>query len=380
MKHPQGTVDQKLMFMLAALMGIGLVLVFSSTSVTNLTVHKDKFFAVKSQMTWICVGLVGMMFTLNTDYHKLRAFSIPGLLLAIFFLILVLVPGVGREVHGATRWIVITERLRFQPSEITKLAVILYLADALSRNYKKRESFLDYLLPNVLLLGTIALMVVKQKALSSAILIVSTGFLMIVIAYSNLGHIVTMCLLGLSGVAAAIVLEPYRMRRWIAFLNPWGDAEGSGYQIIQSLMALGTGGVTGVGIGQGLQKIKYLPFVETDFIFAVLGEEMGLIGILVVIALFLGVLYRGISIALRAPDLFGMFLAFGITTAIVVQALLNMMVVTGLMPTTGIPLPFISYGGNSMVYMLASVGILLNISRAADRDTMSKMSRRWAQA
>jgi cell division protein FtsW len=270
--------------------------------------------------------------------------------------------------------------IRIQPAEIAKLAVILYLADVLSRNYKKRESFRDYLLPNILLLGMIALLVVKQKALSCAVLIVSIGFLMILVAHANLGHIFALTMVGLSGVVAAIMIEPYRMRRILAYLDPFADANGAGYQIIQSLMALGSGGLSGVGIGQGLQKIRYLPFVNTDFIFAVLGEEMGLIGILVVIALFLGVLYRGISIALRAPDLFGMFLAFGITSAIVLQALLNMAVVTGLMPTTGIPLPFISFGGNAMVYTLASVGILLNISRAADRDTMSKLSRRWSQA
>ena len=380
MKNQPGTVDQKLMFMLAALMGIGLVLVFSASSVTSLDKYQDKFYVVKLQFMWMCIGMVGMLFTLNVDYHKLRGFSIPCLLITILFLILVLVPGIGVEVNHATRWIKLFGPIRIQPAEIAKLSVILYLADVLSRNYKKRDSFMDYLLPNIILLGVISLMVLKQKALSCAVLIISIGFLMILVSYSNLGHIVALCALGMSGVVAAIVLEPYRMRRWVAFLNPWNDAEGSGYQIIQSLMALGSGGITGVGIGQGVQKIKYLPFVNTDFIFAVLGEEMGLVGILVVIALFLGVLYRGISIALRAPDLFGMFLAFGITTAIVLQALLNMAVVTGLMPTTGIPLPFISFGGNSMVYTLASVGILLNISRAADRDTMSKMSRRWSQA
>lgn len=379
MKNQPGTIDQKLLFMLAALMGLGLVIVFSASSVTSLERYSDKFYVVKLQFMWMCIGLVGMLFTLNIDYHRLRSLSIPGLLLTIGFLILVLVPGIGRQIHGATRWIVLYGPIRIQPSEIAKLAVILYLADVLSRNYKKRESFMDYLLPNIILLGVISLLVLKQKALSSAVLIISIGFLMILVAYSNLGHIVTLCFLGVSGVVAAIVLEPYRMRRWLAFLDPWNDAEGSGYQIIQSLMALGTGGLTGVGIGQGVQKIRYLPFVNTDFILAVVGEELGLLGILVVIALFVGVLYRGISIALRAPDLFGMFLAFGITTAIVLQALLNMAVVTGLLPTTGIPLPFISFGGNSMVYTLASVGILLNISRAADRDTMSRLSRRWSQ-
>ena len=380
MKNTQGTVDQKLMFMLAALMGIGLVLVFSASSVTSLDKYADKFYVVKLQFMWMCIGLAGMFFFLALDYHKLRSLSIPGLLMTFFFLILVLVPGIGRQVHGATRWIVLWGPIRIQPAEIAKLAVILYLADALSRNYKKRESFVEHLLPNIILLGVISLMVIKQRALSCAVLIVAIGFLMLLVAHANMGHIISLCVVGMSGVVAAIVFEPYRMRRVLAFLNPWDDAEGAGYQIIQSLIALGSGGLSGVGIGQGVQKVKYLPFVNTDFIFAVLGEELGLIGILVVIALFLGVLYRGVSIALRAPDLFGMLLAFGITLELVMQAMLNMAVVTGLMPTTGIPLPFISYGGNSIVYTLAAAGILLNISRAADREGMTKVSRRWVQA
>lgn len=378
-KNPAASVDQKLLFMLAALMGIGLVLVFSASSVTSLERYNDKFYVVKLQFMWMCIGMLGTLFFLAVDYHKLRSLSVPALVITIFFCVLVLIPGIGKQVHGATRWILLGP-IRIQPAELAKLAVILYLADTLSRNYKKRESFRDYLLPNILLIGFIAVLVLKQKALSCTVLIAVIGFLMVMVAHANLSQVLAMCVVGLSGVVAAILVEPYRMRRLISFFDPFADADGAGYQIIQSLMALGNGGFTGVGIGQGLQKIRYLPFVNTDFIFAVLGEEMGLLGILVVIALFLGVLYRGITIALTAPDLFGMFLAFGITTALALQALLNMAVVTGMMPTTGIPLPFISFGGNSMVYALASVGILLNISRAADRDAMTKLSRRWSEA
>jgi cell division protein FtsW len=379
MKIVPAYVDQKLLFMLVALIGIGLVLVFSASSATSLDKYHDKFYVVKIQCAWICLGLSLMMVFLSVDYHKLRALSTPGIIFTLALLILVLLPGVGRTVHGATRWVMLGP-IRVQPAEITKLAVILYLADILSKNYKRRDSFVGYVLPNLALITFIALLVVKQRALSSASLVMAIGFLMLLVGYANLGQILSLCGLGMVAVAGLIYTEPYRLRRLTAFFDPWADANGSGYQIIQSLMALGSGGVSGVGIGQGVQKIRYLPFVNTDFIFAVLGEELGLVGGLLVMVLFLGILYRGIRIALRAPDLFGMFLAFGITLAIVLQAFLNMAVVTGMMPVTGVTLPFISYGGSSMVYTLVAFGILLNISRAAEKDTYSKMSRRWSAA
>jgi len=380
MKIVPASVDHKLLFMLMALMGIGLVLVFSASSSTSLEHYQDKFYLVKRQLRGIGLGLFVMVVLLGVDYHRLRSLSVPGLLVTFGLLVLVLVPGVGRTVNGATRWIVLWGLIQIQPAEIAKLAIILYLADTLSKNYKKRDSFKDHLLPNLILIAGTAFLIVKQKSLSSATLVASTGFLMMIVAHSNFGHIVSTCLIGVTSVAALIYAEPYRVRRLIAFADPWSDPGGAGYQIIQSLMALGSGGLFGVGIGQGLQKLKHLPFVSTDFIFAVVGEEMGLAGSLVVVGLFLGVLWRGIQISLRAPDLFGMFLAFGITIEICLQALLNMAVVMGLVPTTGIPLPFISYGGSSMLFSLASVGILLNVSRAAETDSLSRMSRRWSHS
>ncbi len=379
MKIVPAYVDQKLLFMLVALIGLGLIMVFSASSVTSLDRYHDKFYVVKIQCAWIFLGLSVMTAFLSVDYHKLRGLAVPGMLLTLFLLFLVLLPGVGRTVHGATRWISLGP-IRIQPAEITKLAVILYLADVLSKNYKRRDSFVGYVLPNLTLITFVALLVVKQKALSSATLVMGIGLLMLLVGYANLWQILSLCGIGVAAVAVLIYTEPYRLRRLTAYFDPWADANGSGYQIIQSLMALGSGGVSGVGIGQGVQKVRYLPFVNTDFIFAVLGEELGLVGGLVVMILFLGILYRGIRIALRAPDLFGMFLAFGITLAIVLQAFLNMAVVTGMMPVTGVTLPFISYGGSSMVYTLAAFGILLNISRAAEKDSYSKMSRRWSAA
>ncbi|MBI4862009.1 MAG: putative lipid II flippase FtsW [Candidatus Riflebacteria bacterium] len=379
MKIVPASVDQKLLFMLMALLGIGLVLVFSSSSVTSLEQFQDKFYLVKRQGRFMLLGVVLMVTLMSMDYHRLRALAVPGLLMSVGMLLLVFIPGVGKTVNGATRWVLLGP-LSFQPAEIAKLAVILYLADRLAKNYKKRDSFRDYLLPNLLLLTSFTLLIVKQKSLSLATLVMGIGFSMILVAHANLGHILSICLIGLISVSGLIYAEPYRVRRLVAFADPWSDPGGAGYQIIQSLMAMGSGGVAGVGIGQGLQKLKHLPFVSTDFIFAVVGEEMGMIGGIVVIILFIGVLYRGVRITLRAPDLFGMFLAFGITVAIGLQALLNLMVVMGLMPTTGIPLPFISAGGSSLVCMMASAGVLLSISRAAETDSLSRLSRRWSQA
>lgn len=373
-------IDQKLLFFLVALMGVGLVLVFSASSVTSLERFNDKFYVVKIQAMWMLIGVFAAYIFTLVDYRQLQRLAVPLLGITVVLLVLVYVPGLGRRVHGATRWLVIWGRLGVQPAEIAKLATILFLSDNLARNYRKRHSFREHLLPNLLVLGCVAALILRQPNLSMCTLILAVGFLTILVAHQNLVHLAGLCMAGAATFLILLYAEPYRLRRLMVFVDPFADPSGAGYQITQSLMALGSGGFSGVGIGQGLQKMKYLPFVNTDFIFAVLGEEMGMMGALAVIALFLGFLWRGFRIALHAPDLFGLLLAYGITVSILLQALINMAVVIALVPTTGVPLPFISYGGSNMLFTLASVGVLLNISGASERDTMTKLSRRWAPA
>lgn len=375
MRLVPATIDHKLLFFLLALMGIGLVTVFSATSVTALEHTNDKFHSVKQQLRGMVIGCVGLMAFLALDYRRLKNWAWPMYLLTLGLLSLLFIPGVGVTVNGATRWLNLGF-IRIQPSEISKLTMIIFMASSLAQNYRQRDSFRRYLLPNIIALVVMCLFIVMQRSLSVPALIFIVGFLMMLVAYPNLGHILSMASVGLAGVVTLIILEPYRMRRLVGFFDPWADPTGTGYHIIQSLLGLGTGGLTGVGIGQSIQKLDYLPFKHTDFIFSVLGEEMGLIGALVVIFLYVGLFWRGIRIALYAPDHFGMFLAFGITSTIAVQAFINIAVTLGLMPTTGMPLPFISYGRSGLVVTLASMGILLNISAAAERENLSRMSRR----
>jgi cell division protein FtsW len=379
MKIVPSAVDQKLLLLLMILVGVGLVLVFSASSAACLENYQDKFWLVKKQLRGVLIGVIAMVTFVSMDYRRFRSLALPGLLVTFGLLLLVLVPGVGRTVNGATRWIVLWGTIQIQPAEVAKLAVILFLADTLATNYKKRASFKDHLLPNLVLICAVAALVVKQRSLSSATLIGSTGLLMLIVAHANLGHIISTCMIGVTTVGLLIYAEPYRIRRLVSFADPWADPNGAGYQLIQSLMAMGSGGLFGVGIGQGLQKLKHLPFVSTDFIFAVVGEETGLLGSLVISGLFVGLMFRGVRIALRAPDLFGMYLAFGISAALSLQALLNMMVVMGILPTTGIPLPFISYGSSGMVYNLAAAGMLLSVSRATENESMARVGRRWAE-
>lgn len=378
MKLVPATIDQRLLIILIALLGIGVVSVFSASSLTALERTNDKFFIVKQQIRGVGFGLIAMLIFIAIDYRRLEAWVRPLFLGTMALLMLLLVPGFGVTVHGATRWVSFFGLFRFQPSEIAKLTVILFLASSLSRHYRRRESFWEYLLPNILALSIICLLVVLEKSLSATALVFITGILMISVAHANLLHLVFMGLVGLSTIVGLIFVEPYRLRRLTAFLDPWADPQGAGYHIIQSLMALGMGGVTGVGIGQSIQKLDYLPFQHTDFIFAVIGEEMGLLGSLLVISLFVAFFWRGIRISLRAPDLFGMFLAFGITSLIAVQAALHIAVVIGVVPTTGVPMPFISYGRSSLIMNLIAMGILLNISAAAERESLSRNTRRWS--
>lgn len=346
------------------LLGIGVVMVYSASAVKALATYGDSQYFLKRQLLWALLGLFAMTVTMNIDYWHLRKLAKIGLIGSLALLALVIVPGVGHEVNGAVRWLVIG-RFQLQPSELMKMALVLYLADALANSKDRVKNFLKGLLPYLALIGIIFALVMKEPDLGTALVTAGTAVVVLFIGGARLGHLV-----GLAGASLPVLLylifsEDYRRRRILSFINPWADRLNTGYHIIQSLYAIGSGGIFGLGLGKSRQKFFYLPEQHTDFIFAILGEELGFIGCAVVLGLFFLFIWRGYRIAINAPDTFSSLLAAGLTTLIAIQALMNIAVVTASIPITGVPLPFISYGGSSLTFSLVGIGVLLNISRYA---------------
>jgi cell division protein FtsW len=356
--------DRTLFTVAVALLGFGLVMVWSASSALAQERHGSAYFFLIKQAAWAVIGLMALVAALRLDYRKLRAPAVvyPVVIVATLLLIVVLFL---KPVNDTHRWIRLGA-LSFQPAELAKLAVILYLAYHIERRGERVNDFLSSLFPALLLLGWFAFLVYIQPDLGTAATIVLTAGVMLFLAGVRLRYFAALALPGSVFLYQAIMTVAYRRDRIEVFLNPWADARGAGYQIIQSLIAVGTGGLTGVGLMEGRQKLFYLPYPYSDFIFAVIGEELGLLGALLVVLGFVLLLWRGLRAAWKAPDTFGMFLAAGVTLAIVIQAFINISVVLGLLPTKGIPLPFISAGGSSLVFTLFGVGLVLNVSQHAD--------------
>lgn len=345
------------------LLSTGIIMVFSSSAVTSAYNMGDAFYFLKRQLIWVSLGLAGMVLLMGVPYKTWRQVAAPVLGVAVLLLILVLIVGVSAK--GSSRWLGVGS-LSFQPSELIKLAMVIFLAASLSSNPRQiGASFIQGLGPYLLLVGMVCGLILAQPDLGTAVAIAGTTYFMLMAGGANWRHLLLLFLGGLALVGVAIMVAPYRMARFTAFLNPWADPQGNGYQTIQSLLALGSGGPFGLGLGHGKQKLYYVPEKHTDFIFAILGEELGFLGATLVVIAFFILLWRGFRTALNAPDAFGSLLAAGITTMIIFQALINMGVVTGLLPVTGITLPLVSYGGSSLIFTLAGIGILLNISRYA---------------
>lgn len=344
-----------------ALIGIGLVMVFSSSAVTANVRYDDAYYFFKKQLMWSAIGLIAMIVIMKFNYYRIKGLAIPIMIITLVCLILVVTP-LGIETKGSSRWLGVGT-LSFTPSELAKLAMVMFLAKTLEVNLDKMKSFKQGILPYLALLALVCGLIMAQPDLGTAFAISGTVFFMLLAAGAKWSHLGMIGLSGAGIIAAAIAVAPYRMERFIAFLNPWKYASDEGFQTIQSLYALGSGGLFGMGLGRSRQKFFYLPEQHTDFIFAILGEELGFIGVFLVISLFLLLAWRGFKIAINAPDTFGSLLAAGITIMIVFQAAINIGVVSGALPVTGITLPFISYGGSSLLFTMAAVGLLLNISR-----------------
>ncbi len=356
-----GPIDFVLFSVIMLLVAIGVVMVYSASSYSSFYDSKinDSMFYLKKQGLWAVIGALCMIFTMKIDYHVYRKYTMPLMGITVVLLCVVFA---FPAVNGAKRWIPLGFA-SIQPSEIAKYVVVLYMAKSLSAKGENVKSFIYGIVPYMLVSGFFAAMVLAEHNLSIAAIIMFVTLIVLFVAGAKFGHIFGICgLVGAAG-AAGIAFEPYRMARFTSFLNPWKDPRGDGYQLIQSLLALGAGGLWGAGLGQSRQKCYYIPEPHTDFIFSIIGEELGLIGCTIIIILFVIFIWRGIVTASKAKDTFGTLLATGITSIIAIQAIINIAVVTGSMPVTGVPLPFISYGGSSLVINLCAMGVLLNISR-----------------
>jgi len=358
------TPDYLMVIITIVLLSIGVVIVYSSSAVMSLANSGDSFYYAKRQMLWGIIGLIGMFSIMKFDYWKWQNYSSKILLGCYVLLIIVLIPGVGSVRNGARSWIDLGF-MSLQPAEFTKLGVIIFLAYWLAKNQEKildfKKGFLPPLAICILTFGIIML----QPDLGTGSVLFMTGMIIIFTAGAKLKHILGIASLAIPAFVLLVFIAPYRVKRLTSFLDPWADPLNTGYHIIQSLYAIGPGGLMGLGLGRSRQKFFYLPEPQTDFIFSILAEELGFIGGSLVICLFILLVWRGLRVAITAPDLFGTFLATGISAMIAVQVIINIGVVTGSFPVTGITLPFISYGGSSLVLMLCSVGILLNISKYA---------------
>jgi cell division protein FtsW len=361
----RGKPDFWLILIAFILMGFGLVMVFSASYYKGLTDYGDSYYFFKRQLIWAVAGLFLFFVTANIPYTFYRRFVGTILLISILLLIAVLIPGVGVEVKGARRWIELGP-MSFQPSELVKLSALIYTASIMTKKQPVMDSFKRAVLPPLIVLGLLCSLIVIEPHYSTTIIILSSCMVVIFCAGLRFRHFLFLASTGIPVLMWVMIMEPYRIKRLATLFNPWKNPTADGYQIIQSLYAIGPGGLTGSGLGNSIQKMAYLPEAHTDFIFAIVAEELGFIGGTLLITLFIALILRGIRISLRAPDQFGMLLGIGITSLIGIEALFNLGVVTAMLPVTGVPLPFISYGGSSLMLGMASLGILLNISRYTD--------------
>jgi cell division protein FtsW len=355
-----------LVLLVGALNVLGLLMVLSASSVQALRNHGSSWFFFNRQMIWVAIATAGLIVASRIDYKRLRRIGAPLLGLSIALMVAVLIPGVGLRVGGSTRWLGYGA-LRMQPSELAKFGLLLFASDLLARRHDQMKERRRTMWPVVGAYGLVAVLLLAQPDLGTALVTGCMALTVLFLAGAPLG---AMAGLGVGAAAMTFVLakvEPYRWQRMSSFLNPFADASNTGYQAAQGRVALAAGGLLGVGLGASRAKWGFLPAAHTDFIFAIIGEELGLIGTLTVILLFGSVAAVGVRVALQATDRFGSLLAGGVTAWIVGQAVINMGAVVGLLPITGVPLPFVSSGGSSLVPAMAAIGVLLNVTRQTRR-------------
>ena len=340
---------------------LGCVFVFSASGYSAEYRYHNPFFFLIKQIIGAALGILAMILFSFIDYHLLKKYKWWVLGISVVFLVLVFVPGFGVQNYGANRWVNFLG-LSIQPSEIAKFALVLFLASFLSENHQKIKNFKTLFLP-LLVAGALCGLVILEPSMSVTMCLALVTFCMLIIGGIHSKHAFLFCGLGVMGVPVLILAEPYRMKRLFAFLNPWASPKGEGFQLIQSLYALGNGGLFGVGLFNSRQKYLFLPFAESDFIFSIIGEEIGLFGCLFILSLYAMLVIFIFKIGLSAKDRFGCLLSCGVGLVIAIQTLLNVAVVTGSIPPTGLPLPFISAGSTSLVVFMSAIGVVLNVNK-----------------
>ncbi|UQZ88693.1 putative lipid II flippase FtsW [Deltaproteobacteria bacterium Smac51] len=360
-------IDAFLLVLILALSGMGLVMLFSSSSIMAEQRYGDAYFFFRPQLRHMVLGFIIMLAASRVPYQFLMKLAYPILIMTLILLAMVIVPGIGHKVGGASRWLRLPG-VSIQPSEMAKLAIVIYMAYSLSRKGEKTGSFFYGFVPHLIVLGATIPLILAEPDLGTAVCIVVIAFAMMFVAGTKIWHIAALGLAAMPLLYYQIVNYSFRLKRITAFIDPWSDPSGAGYHIIHSFYAFAAGGLWGQGPGAGQQKLFFLPEPHTDFIFSVVAEELGLAGVLIIAILFLLLVYRGLKIAMTAVDYCGVYLALGCTMVVGLPAFFNMAVVTALLPTKGLPLPFFSYGGTNLLVCFAAMGILLNVagqSRAA---------------
>lgn len=377
-KFLNNKMDYVLVITVLILVSLGVVMVLSASAPSALSKTGSSYTYFIKQFGFAVFGIIAMLFVSKIDYRFYKKYYWGVYVVSVLVLLLVLVPHLGKEVNGALRWIEIKGLGQFQPSEITKIGLIIFYAGYLSDHKSELKDFWrGFFKPLIFLAIPVAILYRIQNHLSVSLVISVITFVMMLMAGVRVLHFVWAGLAGGAGLTLLLLKgkidqikgvagtsDSFRLDRIKVFFDPWSDATGTGYQMIQSLYAIGSGGLFGVGLGNSKQKYLYIPEPQNDFIFAIIAEELGFVGCIAIIALFAVFVWRGIVIAMKAPDMFGSLIAVGITTLVTIQAIINIAVVTASIPTTGMALPFFSYGGTALVILLSSVGILLNISRA----------------
>lgn len=362
-----GRADRAIVLTILGLLFFGLLAIASAGVAYSKLRFGDPYYFLKHQLLYgFLPGLIMLYIVQRINYSFWKKLAVPIFFLSIFFLVLVFVPGVGSNIYGASRWLKLGP-FSFQPSEMLKLAVVIYLAAWLSGKKEKIKDFFEGLVPFMIVIFLIGFLLIRQPDMGTLGAIIFIAIPMFFVSGARIAHLFWIGVAGIASFLLLIKLESYRMGRLMVFLNPELDPQGIGYQINQALLAIGSGGIIGRGLGKSLQKFNYLPEPVGDSIFAIIGEELGLLGTVLVVSAFIFLAVRGLRVAKKVPDEFGRLVAVGIISWIVFQAFINIAAISGMIPLTGIPLPFVSYGGTSMIFLMVAAGILINISKHTDQ-------------
>ena len=361
-----------IIYLVTTLLVIGTIMIYSATSARAVGSLNPINLTFLKHILWVVFAIIGMLTMMKLDYYYIQKYSKLILVVALALLIIVLIPGIGTTTNGASRWIRIGSYFGFQPSEFAKLAMIIFMSSYIATKQEKMANFTKGFLIPVILIGLVSLLILKEPDLGTAIFVSLISFILIIVGGTRIVYVIFTLMAAAPHIYSIIYkIQAYQKARLLAFLDPWKDPEGIGYQIIQSWIALGSGGLTGLGLGESRQKLFFLPESSSDFIFSIIGEELGFIGTTGIIIIFALLAWQGMRVCRSAPDMLGFSLALGITLSITLQSAINIAVATGAMPTTGLPLPFISAGGSSLLLSSIGIGILLNIAKKSKTGVIS---------